>query len=41
MRQTAGCQPIEAITGLPEIVFNNMPFVPDPAPDNWRNVLRC
>jgi replicative superfamily II helicase len=32
---------IEAITGLAETVFNIMPFVPDPFPDNWRDVLRC
>ncbi len=34
-------QAIEAITGLAETVFNIMPFVPDPFPDNWRDVLRC
>nr|WP_298411753.1 DEAD/DEAH box helicase [uncultured Halomonas sp.] len=34
-------QAIEAITGLAKIVFNIMPFVPDPFPDNWRDVLRC
>ncbi len=34
-------QAIEAITGLAETVFNIMPFVPDPLPDNWRDVLRC
>lgn len=33
-------QAIEAITGLAEIVFNIMHFVPDPFPDNWRDVLR-
>jgi len=34
-------QAIAAITGLAEIVFNIMPFVPDPFPGNWRDVLRC
>lgn len=34
-------QAIEAITNLAEIVFNIKPFVPDPSPDNWRDVLRC
>lgn len=34
-------QAVEAITGLAEIVFNIIPFVPDPFPDNWRDVLRC
>jgi hypothetical protein len=34
-------QAIEAITGLAETVYNIMPFVPDPFPDNWRDVLRC
>jgi hypothetical protein len=34
-------QAIEAITGLAESVFDIMPFVPDPFPDNWRDVLRC
>lgn len=32
---------IAAITFLAELVFTFYPFIPDPLPDNWRDVLRA
>ncbi len=32
---------IQAITAIAERVFTFHPFIPDPLPDNWRDVLRC
>ncbi|MBV8660449.1 MAG: DEAD/DEAH box helicase [Burkholderiales bacterium] len=32
---------IEAITSIAERVFTISPFIPDPMPDNWRDILRC
>ncbi|MFG6598768.1 MULTISPECIES: DEAD/DEAH box helicase [unclassified Sulfitobacter] len=32
---------IAAITGLAEIIFGIDPFVPDPFPDNWKDILEA
>lgn len=32
---------IAAITGLAEIIYGIDPFVPDPFPDNWKDILRA